>query len=687
MATLNGSPADDATALGSYIGESAAHDQDNPEGPSVRVEFASTIGDCNVETFLPNMRRTQLAFGKTPTIDTYHLIISWSSDEMDPRSEADGLVAHEAAVKIMSEALPGRQIRVRTQRDNGRWELNADGEKVWTPGKWHSHCEVANIAEAACTIHWTDARGVEHSKSYKAGRAIDGDLKSFSRLRQVVDRVVLRDLKYDNAAYVKACREFAERGETITRTDLAQRKDRGHSNYDEVRAKLRVARAQATSWSDYTARLQASGVEVQVRGATGVSYAWIGEDGVQRPARARDLGSDFTRRKVEKQCAENVATLERGGQLAVPDARLVLPAPDRSGRPQPVYQTADGKAPWRSDAELAKASQRVRATGGTYESRAAQALVTDEPVAGVALLRQDDDDVLAAVDVGDGQAVFDVDAALAQRVAEIEATQAAADGRLGEAEAAMNEAAIIQGRADAALQAAEAERQSGYDAGHAKGRAAGLAEVEDLKREAETAVETSRKAGYDAGYTEGRKEGRRAEKEVYALKVRRLADREAAAAKWETETEPALRAEIKREIEDAMQAERERAAEDREVAAEKLRELSGLTPDEATDRVLDEYSWKSKKALERYPVNAVEYDEDGKPRRVVDADGKPTVTNAWAQMRVDMAHDTTPGSDVTVGQAKRKGRQIRESTAAAATRFSDVQRQSKDKNRRQEFGQ
>ncbi|GAA4746451.1 relaxase/mobilization nuclease domain-containing protein [Gordonia alkaliphila] len=373
MVATVGSAAGNAVALDRYIGHALAHDQNNPDGPSQRVEFASTIGDCAPETFIADMRRTRATYGKSGLkVETYHWILSHSHEEADPTSERDGWIAHELARTWAAEAFPGRQIKLVTQRDNGRAELTKGGV-VWVPGKWHSHIQVASVAEREATIRWIDKSGVEQTKRYPAGRAIDGTMKNLHRVRGVTDAVVERELQYSNRDYMAACRK-ASRGDQVTRADYAQRADRGYSDHDQVRATLRHAQAQATSWEDYIDRAAAEGVMVRGAGKSGASYAWIGEDGTDQKARARKLGDAYTRRAVEAQCERNVAALARGETLEAPEPVLAPPSPPREGRPVPEFFTTDGKPPWESDKELADYVEQVEREGGTYEGRAREGL-------------------------------------------------------------------------------------------------------------------------------------------------------------------------------------------------------------------------------------------------------------------------------------------------------------------------
>lgn len=178
------------------------------------------------------------------------------------------------------------------------------------------------------------------------------------------------------------------------------------------------------------------------------------------------------------------------------------------------------------------------------------------------------------------------EAALIAKLADAERRQARVRDEMKalDEQAAAIEAAQVA--VEAARKAADDERArahtEGYEAGHTEGLAAGVAEgreqgraeglatVEELQEELETAVGDGRKQGYKEGYEYGQKRGRKAAKIEYELKEARLAEREDAVTKWETETAPALRDEIRTQIETAMQADRD-AAEQARVEAEKAR--------------------------------------------------------------------------------------------------------------------
>lgn len=605
MTTLVGSAVDDPVSLDGYMGTAPAHDQDNPRGPSQRAEYVSTVGDCTPETFVPDMRRTALAFGQTSLVrEAYSYVLSHSHEELDPTNDFHGWLAHQLAREWVARTFPGRQAKLVTQRDNGRWEGEGD-DRRWVEGHWHTHVMVANVAEQEVTLRWTSADGDELVKHYKAGRAIDGDIKNIYRLQGMVDEVVLERWRYDNAAYVDSCRRFSE-GQ-VAKADLAQRAARGYSNHDQVRLKLREALAQSDGWSDYVTRCQAMAVDVQVHGQSGVSYAWVGDDGLERKARARGktgIGPEFTRAEVEKRCEANAAALERGETLDVPEPVLVpltpTVAPDR---PRPQYLTADGKPPWDDEQAQAAYADAVRERGGTYEGRAAQALVSGEPTPGVELIRGDDGRVSARVDVGEGPLAIDVDAGIAERARHIESLETDA-------------------RTEAEKIVTAARTQAGT-----------------ITAEAQTTAE--------------------------AVKVKTLADArdEAAMIKADARTEG---------LEEGRQAARDAAREevsDKRVAAEaKLLEASGLSREQATEMVREEFRVKARSALQRYPVKKVSYDADGKPSPVIGDDGKPVVTNAWEQLRTDMAQDRGSDKGLTLGQASRQGRAFRKGVAEGASR-------------------
>ncbi|UDF21574.1 hypothetical protein [Rhodococcus qingshengii] len=382
------SPAGNATALDLYLSSSPAHDLHAPEGFKRRVEFESTLGDCSTETFIADMRRTREAFGKQSLkVETYHVIISQTHEEADPLDTQAGLRQHEMVRAFVAEAFPGHQAKLTTQRDNGRFEDTEDGS-VWVPGKWHTHVQVASVSEREATLARIGIDGAETRLHYAAGRAIDGHMKDIYHLRRTNNRVILRELGYDNAAYVEACRRHSAAardgrpvshlGENVTRKDFAGRADPdgpGYSAHDAVRAKLREARALANDWDDYTDRLQASGVQTRVTGTSGVSYSWIGADGAEMKSRARGktgLGSDYTKASVEKQCQINAAERAKGIEPEAPELIMAPPSPLTTDRPVPIYLTEDGRPPW--DLEFEAYTEKVRQSGETYEERARQAL-------------------------------------------------------------------------------------------------------------------------------------------------------------------------------------------------------------------------------------------------------------------------------------------------------------------------
>lgn len=383
MAITTFSAVGDLVALDFYTGNNRSSkdiDLGAPDGPTLRVEIGSTIGDCSFGTFVPDLLKTKALVGKEQLLDAYHLIISQTHEEADPYDEAAGQRQHDMVREMIRRAFPGHQAKLTTQRDNGRWAHH--GEKqglVWVPGKWHTHVIISNVSEQDAVLERIGPDGAVEQRFYAAGRAIDGYMNGIKHLRNVTDVVVWEHLGYDNEAYIQACRDVrdaipdvtpvAQHGETVTSEDLAQRAQRGHSSHDEVRVDLRESRALATSWDDYVARLGAAGVHVRVTGKGGVSYGWVGDDGVQMKGRARGkegLGNDFTKAEVEKQCELNAQRLADGDELVSPPRVLVPPPPSEEQKAKPHFPA--GQAPW--EKELAAYAAAVEADGGTYESQA-----------------------------------------------------------------------------------------------------------------------------------------------------------------------------------------------------------------------------------------------------------------------------------------------------------------------------
>ena len=119
MTTLSGSSLPFVKGFDDYLSKASAHDQDRPGGPSARVEHVSTLGDCRPESFVGDMLRTRLAYGKGELeIDAYSYVLSHSHEELDPSDDQLGAVAHGLAREWAREAWPGRQVKIVTQRDN-----------------------------------------------------------------------------------------------------------------------------------------------------------------------------------------------------------------------------------------------------------------------------------------------------------------------------------------------------------------------------------------------------------------------------------------------------------------------------------------------------------------------------------------------------------------------------------------
>ncbi|GAC80850.1 FoF1-type ATP synthase, membrane subunit b or b' [Gordonia malaquae] len=731
------SSVDSAWGLDDYLSAGTpAHDQANPAGPSQRVEYCSTIGDCRPETYLADVGRTRADYGKTKLeLETYHLIFSHSHQELDPDDPYQVWLAHEFAKEASAKAFPGRQIKITTQADNGRWEESAQtGERVWVKGKIHSHCQIANVAEEAVTLEWTDKNGNAKTVHYPAGRAVSSDMKNLARIRyQVTDPLVMERFGFDNEAYMEACRGFGNDGNgnfgslgAGDRKALARAAEGKTNAYDELRMRLRIARAQATDWGDYEARLAADGVHTLRRGGNGdgVSYKWIDADSgvASRPARAggrSGVGDEFKYASVVEQCERNAAAIERGETLVVPERVLVVPTNSTAAdRPKPVYLTADGKPPWEDDQALEAYAAQVRSTGGTYEGLAAQATVSAEPVEGVTLDENLHGQITATVDTPSGPLVMDVDETVAKRRKELDerfqdvrkelnAWKIELDDRERRIEDEVDEAVAARASAWKATERPRLDRDAraeGFAAGEAAGRAQAEKTITNAEEKAQGIItaaktearETKRAADAAAAQQEAELLSAMTEAIVQSKASEAVAsgraDDPAAAAQSEREKyekHPLKDLDQGKRLlghvssrfahaGDQLQERAEAVAEQEAGVAEQLREASGLTPEQAAQRVLDEYSVKARDALESYWVPQVEYGEKGAVRAVTGSDGKQAYTTAWDQLQTDVAHGPGQGADVTVGQLRRDGRKaMRRADEAASLNRTSTKSQEK----------
>ena len=210
----------------------------------------------------------------------------------------------------------------------------------------------------------------------------------------------------------------------------------------------------------------------------------------------------------------------------------------------------------------------------------------------------------------------------------------------------------------AASRVALEDREAEIDAA-AVARSAALDQREADLDQREVEIPRARAAAVDEGRAEGRAEGRRLAEQARADGYR---DGHAAGV---------------RDAESETSAMVEQARADRAAAAEAVREAADLTPAQAAQLVVDDYTTKSRDALKRYPVRKVDYDETGKPHRVLDAKGQQVITTAWEQMQTDTAH--APGPDLTVGQVRRDGAKLTREIAADSRAHDGAQQQSQQK--------
>lgn len=252
------------------------------------------------------------------------------------------------------------------------------------------------------------------------------------------------------------------------------------------------------------------------------------------------------------------------------------------------------------------------------------------------------------------------EAALAEKLADAERRQARVRAEM---EALDEQAAAIEAAqvaVEAARKAADDERARARAEGYEAGRAEGLASVQELREELETAVEDGKRRGYDEGYGHGRERGRKAAKIEYELKEARLADREAAVEKWETETVPVLRAEIRTEIENEMREARDeaqQARDDAQQARDEAERRLAETPDYDADAAVQDMQAARYEA--GWVVKTPKFGPDGTVQR--DADGKAiwVAANEELDTVAERIYNNRKGQgtqDQTVGEAAREDR-------------------------------
>lgn len=342
MAVTVLSPAGDARALDDYITSHAAKDAGEAHGFGTRVEYVSTRGNTSPETFVADVLRNEAVHGKSDLKHTtWHMVISWSNEEAAIDDEVAGAECHRVSMAIAERAFPGRMIKGVTQRDNGRWE-GEGADRRWVPGKWHTHLQIAHVSERAAEVSFAGKGGAVRTRRYKAGRAVDGSMRNIARVRAITDEVIAEQLGYDNHAYVRACRPTAE----VTREDVSQRAQRGYSTHDEIRERLDAAVAGSRDWDAYVAHAATDDIEVKTHGTGGASYAWRDDEGTEHKARARKLGTAYTRAGVEER------QLGHGGHAGVTASSRTKEIDDAQAVRHPEYagQTYEDRIRERLDA-------------------------------------------------------------------------------------------------------------------------------------------------------------------------------------------------------------------------------------------------------------------------------------------------------------------------------------------------
>ncbi|MEP9391139.1 hypothetical protein ABLE94_02620 [Gordonia sp. VNK1] len=360
-------------AISNYLMRAPAHDLGVPGVSGRRHELVSTIGATTPETFVADVTATKERCGSPATkVEAFHLIISSALGELDPNDPAAHQALMAVARRTCQESFPGRKALIVIQADNAALEL-VDGKLTIVPGKLHAHCVVENVAAYPVELNWTDRNGNQRTKNYRAGRAMDGDMRNIHRIRSKLDDVVSQQLGYDNKEFVLRCGKVREgRSGAVSMAQLQERlRDGvaataevdlaaqgldtdarehvamalGVSEDDRVRVTLRSASARAVSWDDYVTRLANEGVEVRTHGKSGVSYGWTGSDGQQLTQRARKLATsrgEFGRQAVTEQAARNADRVAQGRELAVPEAELVPARTPPGGYPTPDYRPGYG---------------------------------------------------------------------------------------------------------------------------------------------------------------------------------------------------------------------------------------------------------------------------------------------------------------------------------------------------------
>lgn len=214
------------------------------------------------------MSATREAFGKDggSHVQAYRLIQSFGLDELNPDNPEDIEMANRLGYELALELYPDKEVVIVTQADG-------DG------GMLHNHIVV-------------NAVGFIDGKSIRAER------RDWNHISKVNDAVIER------AGLKPLARSGVE-----NRSTMAERKLDAKGEYvwkGDLKARIEDAAAMIESKDSFIERMRDEHqVDVRFRGKKGVSYAFTDDEGKQRVARGKTLGTDFQLESLEERFEAN----------------------------------------------------------------------------------------------------------------------------------------------------------------------------------------------------------------------------------------------------------------------------------------------------------------------------------------------------------------------------------------------
>lgn len=266
-----------------------------------RAAAMATLGGVDANNFV----RVCKGMTKHRRVDAFHVVVAWSSDELDIHNEAD-----------VSRAMLATQDLLRAAYgDHVKALVVAHTDSAG--GHVHTHSVIINAGDDGRALSsWRDAADAPDAPVSRD----DGKVTfatTFKKLRRINDEV-MREHNMD------ICVPAQKR-----HPDIAKHRPDTYSWVEDIESRIDSAVSQCESYDQFADALIDVGVTPRVKKNGDVSsFAFTDADNKQRRVRTGKLGTDYDadsiRRRIEKQNENtNEINIEKDGVLMAVDSKAL----------------------------------------------------------------------------------------------------------------------------------------------------------------------------------------------------------------------------------------------------------------------------------------------------------------------------------------------------------------------------